>query len=347
MDSCMKKVLIISGNFFGYQDSVRRAFEGLNYDVRVELFDGPVHPFKGWNKWKHKLSWNKERVRHESRLKYAEYIKSVYDEYLPDIVFTFNGTILLDGTLDYFRIKSKVVLWMYDSVQRPEYKICHDHIDHVDAFFCFDKKDVDYFASIGKTAYFLPLACDPSVYHPLPLVKDIDIFFVGAIYNSPKRIRILEHIVDHYPNKKILIYGKYKPIEKNPIVWLFRSHRDTFMNENISPEVVNQMYSRAKVALNIHNEQSIYSANQRFFEACGAGSYQICDVNQFTKSFFKQPCIGLYDSEKELYELIDWALRPENQEKREEKARVAMEIILSENTFMNRTIEILKTIGEY
>lgn len=346
MGESMKKVLIISGNFFGYQDSVGRAFQRMGYDVRIEIFEGPVHPFRGWMKLKHKLAYDKEKVRHESRLNYDRHIKQVYDEYLPDIVFTYNGTILLDERLDYFRLRSKVILWMYDSVQRPVYKICHDHIDHVDAFFCFDRSDVAYFHGIGKTAFFLPLACDPQVYHPLTVEQDIDIVFIGAIYNSPKRTTLLEHLVEHYPDRKILIYGKYKPIEKNPLGWLFRTHRDVFRNINVAPSEVNRLYSRCKIALNIHNEQSDQSANQRFFESSGAGAYQICDINRFTKDFFPTDCIGLYETEEEMFRQIDWALDPANTNLRKERAENAMRFIQNGNTFEDRVREMLRNIEE-
>ena len=57
----MPKVLIISSPFFGYQDSVGRAFEQLGYEVRIETYDEPIHPFRGWLRWRHKFSLNRER----------------------------------------------------------------------------------------------------------------------------------------------------------------------------------------------------------------------------------------------------------------------------------------------
>ena len=189
----MKKVLIISSPFFGYHESVGRAFEKLGYEVKIETYDEPIHPFRGLLRWQHKFSFNKEKLRAKSRAQYDQFIKQIYDEYQPDIVFSYNGTILLDDRLDYFRKKSKVLLWMYDSVLRHDRIRCKNHIDHADAVFCFEQKDVDYYQSVGKKAYFLPLACDTSVYYTTNNpTKDLDILFVGTIYTSLKRIQLLK-----------------------------------------------------------------------------------------------------------------------------------------------------------
>ena len=332
------KVLIVSSPFFDYQLSVAHAFEELGYEVEVETYDEPIHPFKGLLKWRHKFSHNKEALRQKSRIKYNAYICERFQAFSPDLVFIYNGNILFDETLDFFRKSSKVLLWMYDSVLRKDRTMCLTHIDHVDAFFCFERKDVDYYQSIGKTAYFLPLACDTHVYFPIEKnEKDIDILFVGTIYLSPKRIRLLRAVVNRFPDKKILIYGHYKPYYKNPIKWLFREKRSIFKNINISPEKVNELFSRSRIALNIHNEQTLDGANQRVFEACGAGAYQICDSNPYIKSLFPHGEVGLYNNEEELMALIENGLTTD----KKNQAQKACQIILSNHTFEKRVEQML------
>lgn len=340
----MGKVLIISTPFFGYQNSVARAFSDLGYEVRVETYDEPIHPFKGLLKWRHKFSRDKEKLRQASREKYAAYITDIYDCYQPDIVFSFNGTILLNNTLDYFREKSKVIFWMYDSVQRNDRRMCKEHINHADAVFCFEENDVEYYANIGKKAYFLPLACDTHVYYPIAnQEKNIDILFVGNVYGSKRRIRLLQMIVKHYPNLKIVIYGAYKPYYKNPLKWLFREKRKIFKNINISPEKVNYLYNHCKIALNIHHEQTITGANQRVFESSGSGAYQICDANPYIESLFPHSEVGLYHNEEELIALIDYALSNDQSE----NAKKAYTIVVENHTFLHRVktmLEIIKNI---
>lgn len=342
----MKKVLIISSPFFDYQISVGKAFKALGYDVRIEIYDEPIHPFKGLLKWRHKFAKDKERLRAQSRTKYDNYIKQVYDDYQPDVVFSYNGTILLDERLDYFRQKSKVLLWMYDSVLRPDRVRCEPHIDHADAVFCFEESDVEYYAKKGKTAYFLPLACDTSVYYPIEnKVKDIDILFVATLYTSKKRMQLIQSVIRNFPDKKIVVYGWYKPFVKNPIKWLFRERRNIFKNVNIPPVKVNELFSRSKIALNIHHEQTFRGANQRVFEASGSGAYQVCDANPYIESLFPNDEVGLYHNEEEMIEQIRWALDSANVQERERRAKAAQEIILKDNTFLSRVKQMLETAG--
>lgn len=337
----MKKVLIISSPFFDYQTSVGRAFADLNYEVLIETYDEPIHPFKGLLRWRHKLAKNKQKLRDKSKQKYNSYIKQVYDTYSPDIVFTYNGTILYSETLAYFRQKSKVLLWMYDSVLRSDRSQCINHIDYVDGFFCFEGKDVVYFKSLNKTAYFLPLACDTHVYYPIENKKDIDILFVGTIYTSPNRIRILKLIATKYSHLNLLFYGHYKPYYKNLMKWLFSENRKVFKNVNIAPEKVNELFSRTKIALNIHNAQSTNGANQRVFEIGGAKAYQICDKNSYIQSLYPNGEAGLYTSDEELFALIDEAILHD----KSVNAAKGYEIIINGQTFKHRVEEMLKTIG--
>ena len=85
----MPKALIVSSPFFGYQNSVARAFQELGYEVKVETYDEPVHPFKGLLRWRHKLSLNKDALREKKRQKYRIYIESVFDSFKPEHWITF------------------------------------------------------------------------------------------------------------------------------------------------------------------------------------------------------------------------------------------------------------------
>lgn len=339
-----KRVLIISADFFDYHVSIATAFGILGFETKIETYDEPIHPFRGFRKWRHKFSRNKERLREKSRKLYGNYIRGVFDEYKPDIVFVFNGTMLLDSTLDHFRTGgARVVLWMYDSVLRNDRRMCVSHIDHVDLMCCFEATDVDFYRAQGKSAFFMPMACDTDIYYPANDggVKDIDILFVGTIYISEHRIRLLEMLAEKYKNRKLVFYGLYKPYYKNPIGWMFRKYRRVFFNKNISPKEVNRLYSRTKIALNIHNRQTFTGANPRVFESSGAGVYQICDKNPFIESLFGKGEVGLYETDEELIRLIDYALSNDVSD----NARRAYDIVVNEHTFVNRIERILELLN--
>lgn len=338
------KALIISADFFGYQESVARAFRNAGYDTRIETYDEPIHPFRGLLKWQHKFSHNKETLRAKSRAQYSGYIRAVYNEYRPDIVFIYNGTILSDDTLDYFRSRgAKVIIWMYDSVLRADRTMCISHIDHADLFCCFEEKDVEFYAAQNRTAHFMPLAVDSTIYHPIPHnhLRNIDILFVGTIYISPRRIDLLERLAKRYPDKKLIFYGHYKPYFKDPIGWLTLTNRQVFRNVNIPPVRVNQLFSQTKVALNIHNQQTFNGANQRLFEACGAGAYQICDRNPYIESIFPNGEVGLYDNFDQMCRLIDYALSHDTSA----QAAAAHKIVMENHTFDVRIRQMLKLIN--
>jgi spore maturation protein CgeB len=334
----MPKVLIIGPNYFNFNSSVETAFENLGWTVHVEGYDTPIHPFSGMMKWQRKFSLNRCKLQQEQNTKFNRYVIDIFKREQPDLVFILNGDILFAETLDFFRTTSKVALWMYDTLAR--YPQSQGHIDHVDAFFCYEMEDVKSYRKQGKTACFLPQACDEKEYYPTNTKKDIDILFVGVLYRYNKRIKLLKAVIDNFSNKKILIVGKYKPIEKNPFKWLSREKRGIFTNKNVSPKEVNQLYNRAKIVLNIHHETQQYGANPKVFEICAAGAYQICDANPLIEQLFPNNEIGLYHNEKELIENIDYALKHDQSE----KAKKAMQLILENHTFSHRVKQVLDIV---
>jgi len=334
-----KKVLIISPHFFDYEKSIGKAFQYYNYEVHLETFDQPIHPFKGLLKWQHKFSFNRENLREKHIAKYQNYIREKFIQYNPDFVLVMNGTILKSETLTFFRQTAKVVLWMYDSVFR--FPKCLNHIDFVDYAFFYEQKDVAYYQTLGKKAYFLPQAADTSIYYPTKYSKTIDVLFVGLLYRYKKRIALLKKVIEKFTANKITIIGRYKPIEKNIFKWLFRERRDIFTNKNIVPSMVNQLYNQSKVVLNIHHESQVEGANPKVFEICASGAYQICDYNPYIASLFPNGEVGLYKNEQELFNLIEDALHND----KSEQAQNAYNIVVNKHTFEARVKEMLEVIG--
>jgi spore maturation protein CgeB len=335
----MSKVLVIGSNYFEFNRSIADAFTELGWSVTVESYDNPIHPFKGWLKWRHKFSLNREKLKEKSRVKYKKYILEQFLSIHPDLVMIYNGEIFHSDTLDLFREKSKVAVWMLDSVEH--FPHCRSHIDHVDAFFCFEKQDIEWYKQQNKVAHFLPQACDTSVYKSIPLSKDVDILFVGCLYRYKKRIAYLSRVVATFIKSKILIFGVYKPYYKNIIAWMFREKRAIYMNRNIPRDEVNAYYNRSKVVLNIHHEQSKFGANPKVFEISGSGAYQICDANPYIRSIFQHDEIGLYENEEELIACIDEALRND----KSDNALRAQQIVLSNHTFRHRIETIIEVMG--
>lgn len=335
-----KRVLIIGPNYYNFLQAVALAFCDMGWDAYIEGYDNPINPYTRLMKWRYKFSKNKTRLQELSRVRFRAFIETRFEEVRPDVVFIMNGDIMESSTLDKFRKESKVALWFFDSRTKLESSI--GHAEHVDALFCFEQDDVDWFQSKGKQAYFLPQACDVRQYYPMQdVVKDIDILFVGNLFYSPRRKRLMNALVDKFPDKKIEVYGWYQPWFKGIGAWLKRPHKDVFKNVNVSSEEANRLYNRARLVLNIHQEHQTNGANPRVFEICGAGAYQVCDRNPFVASLFPEGAIGLYSDEQELFACIEEALSQD----KSAQAALAQAIVVEKHTFRARMEKVLNILG--
>jgi len=335
----MKRVLVIGPSFYCYNYSIGDAFEKLGYAVQIVEFDEPVNPFNLRNRILNKLPFSRKFIQNSSRVFFNSSILKRFADFNPELVFIYNGDILEPSTISFFKQTAKVSIWALDGVSR------HPRSEQlaplVNAYFCFEQNDVYSLKSKGINVYFLPQACDTKIYHPIPSIKDIDILFVGALYDYPNRIKLLKKVVDTFPQYKIAVYGIYKPWYKNPLKWLFREKRDIFKNYSIPPEEVNRLYNRSKICLNIHHPQSKNGANPKVFEISGAGAFQLVDWNPFIESIFPSQEIAMYRSEKELIDMIVYYLHQDNTVMIEK----AYKLISEKHTFVNRMSYVLKILG--
>lgn len=331
-------VLIIGPNYFNFLTATENAFKRLGWNTAVESYDNPIHPYTTVMKWRWKLSRHKETLQKKSRKAYNAYILEQFNRINPGMVFIMNGDILEPQTLDKFRESSKVALWLFDSRQKLPLSV--GHVDHVDAMFCYEEEDVKQYNTEGKMAYFLPQACDTETYKPLGLKHDIDILFVGNLFFSPKRQQIAKAVVDSFPDRKIRIYGLYKPWYKGLIKWLLREHRTIYTNHNVTPHKANVLYNRARIVLNIHQEQQKNGANPRVFEICGAGAYQLCDGNPYIDNLFRNGEIGIWHSVDELISMIGKSLESDLHD----RALMAYQEVIRNHTYDVRMKTVIDTL---
>ncbi|MBP8851232.1 MAG: glycosyltransferase [Breznakibacter sp.] len=331
----MSKVLIIGPNFYNFCTAVARAFNTHGWEVFVEKYDNPIHPYTTSMKWRYKFACDKPKMRDKSLARYQTYIIERFNEVKPDLVFLLNGDWLTIQTIDLFRQTARVACWLFDRLYNLPNSV--DHINHINHMFCYDQEDVFLLAQTGKKVSFLPQACDTTIYVPQYKIKDIDILFVGNLYKSRRRRAYVKVVVKAFPNKIIRVIGEYKPWYKNPLKCLFRESRSIYLNKNVPEILVNDYYNRAKVVLNIHNEQQQNGANPKVFEISGSGAYQICDSNPYIKSLYPNGEIGLYNNEQELIDLIEDGLTTDKTNQTEK----AYQFIVSNHTFEKRVEQML------
>ena len=326
----MKRVLIIGPDFHYFNESIARAFRQLGWEAKVEAFATPIHPYIFWNKLRYKLSSDKLALKQDSRLRYDAYIRACFDSYQPNLVFVLNGDNLDTSTVAYFHKKAKVVFWLFDSITRMMHSL--DNLREADAVYCYEQKDIPLLAKEHIKASFLPQAVDTSLYYPiLGIEMKYDIVFAGEIWNSKKRQQLLEAVVQHFPNKKILIVGRYKIPTKDFFGWLFRKHRDIYTNKNASAEELNLLYNQARVVLNIHNEQQQDGANPKVYEILATGAHQVCDANPYLETHFSH-VMDLYHSKEEMIAKIEVALQ---------ESTIPTKDVLVRNTFEDRIREVI------
>lgn len=335
----MPSVLIIAPNFHYFAQSITSAFEQLGWQAHCEVYDTPIHPYNHINRIRFKIE-NKNRLKELSRQHYKTYIEGFFNTLQPTLVFIVNGDNLLPETIQYMQQKSKIAIWLFDSIHRFPFVL--ENLPYADAVFCYEQENITYLKEkMNISAIFLPQAADTNLYYPIHTNKDLDIVFAGDIWQSKKRQQILQNIVSHYPQLNIRVWGIYKPWYKGLGRWITRERRDIYTNRNADAKTLNRDYNRAKIVLNIHHEQQHNGANPKVFEICAAGAYQICDANPYIEQLFPNGEVGLYHNEKELFALIDYALI----HNMTQQAESAYNIVTQRHTFTQRIYFVITTIN--
>lgn len=303
----MSKVLIIGPNFHYFNASIERAFRSLGWDTKVEAYDTPIHPYSMWNKIRYKVEQNKLALKQESRQKYDAYIRACFDSYQPNLVFIMNGDNLLPRTMKYLSERAKVAVWVFDSVRK--YPLIKENLKYASAVFCYEQEDIPYLQQeLNIKAHFLPQAYDPQLYFPIEgAEKKYDIAFAGDIWQSKKRQEILQAVVNAFSDKRIIVWGVYKPWYKGVWKWLTRERKDIYKNQNTAAEVLNSTYNESRLVLNIHVEQQKNGANPKVYEIAASGAVQLCDANPYVQTLCI-PNMYFYHSADELIQKIRTAL---------------------------------------
>lgn len=335
----MPKVLIIGPAFFYFNQSIERAFHTLGWETRVEAYDNPIHPYHWLNRIRYKLSADKGKLKERSRQDYRTHIERIFTQEMPDLVFIMNGDNLLPATLELFRKSAVTVIWFFDSLRRMP--LCEENLPHADEVFCYEQEDIPWIRERwGIEAKFLPQAMDPALYHPLPgTAKEYDIVFAGDLYQSPRRQRLMQAVVKKFGDRRIRVWGVYKPWYKNLLLWMTRERKDIYMNRSTTAEVLNREYNRARIVLNIHCEQQRNGANPKVYEIAASGACQICDSNPYIDRLLGDTDAGLYHDEQELLALIEQRLASPA------GAMTACDLVLRNHTFEERMRYVCQVVA--
>lgn len=317
--------------------SIENAFHALDYETLVVAYDTPIHPWKGVNK----LRWKwlgRDAAKRRSRHVFSHEVIAALRSFAPSFIMVVNGDMLTEQCARALKHSAPMAVWLFDSIRK--YPECATVVGIADHVFCYERDDIPYIETkFGRVARFLPQAVDERLYYKMEGVdKDLDIVFAGDVWQSAKRQRVLEAVVGRFGGDcRVKIWGRATLFSKTPLRYLRMklSGANVWMNRDASAETLNRDYNRARVVLNVHNEQQRDGANPKVYEIAATGAYQLCDRNPYIETLFKNGEIGLYDDVDDLLSKIENALAsaPSGEEARQQ--------VLAHDTMTHRVEHVL------
>lgn len=331
----MKKVMLIGPDFYGYNLSYQKALMRNGYDVSVCYTNMDVS-----NVLDRVLCIiNKKYVEKciaKSKKDYDNVINKQYNSCKPCYVLLLKGNMLYPETVEKMRKHSIVSLVTTDSLDNTQGGL--EIAKVADFCYVFEGTDVERYKAEVPNIQFMPIGYDDEIYHPITCKKDIDISFVGA--GDEKRMFILKSLIRDFPNLNMQFYGMGV---SHVFFWkyiAFRLSKESkyIIPHGLTPAEINVLYSRSKICLNIHKDQSVEGWNPRTNEILGAGGFELVSENIAIKSEFKG-CLALYNNYDDLKNKIIYYLN--NEEERNKMARQGYNLVREKYTFKNRVRRIV------
>lgn len=194
--------------------------------------------------------------------------------------------------------------------------------------------------ALGIASEYFRIGFDPRVLQAIgPVVKDVDVSFVGGISrHHGKALPMLEHLVRQTPIE-FFGYGSDSLPSASPIK--VRHHGEVWGLD------MYRALARSRVTLNRHiNVAENYANNMRLYEATGVGTLLITDAKDNLGELFdvgKE--VVAYRNQNEAVELIDYYLR--NPEEAAQIATTGQQRTLREHSYQARMVDLEKTLMQY
>ncbi|MFH1867223.1 MAG: glycosyltransferase [Patescibacteria group bacterium] len=222
-----------------------------------------------------------------------------------------------------------------------------------DAYFgAFDENSGNQLCDLLGIAYHhVPLAANKKYHFPTASVKkyECDIIFMGA--NLPdKRETFQEWLFPLFKkNYNIKLFGRdwtKLDILKRKISSLSQKLRLPWLrnlrNFVIPLEEENQLYSSAKISINIHDlrqQREGIDVNERTFKVPACGGFEICDPVLIVRRYFNKDEVVVARNPKEWFQLIDYYLNHDSERKVIQAKGTAR--ALRDHTYHNRVDQLL------
>jgi len=268
----------------------------------------------------------------------------------PELVFVIGGLNFLPDIILKIRntLHIYVVNWVIDD---PAFSNIYEssmlyQLSAYSHFFLVDEAWRDSLIFNNGNTFYLPHAADEKIFYPIPLKKDIDIFFAGSV--SPK-----------YPNTSsgvfrgfildFLVKSGFKITaiipDGNEIFNYFPSLKQMRIISNFaSPAEINKFYNRSKIVLNINAPQLKTDFSERLFSIALSKNFQLVDFKSKLGVLFPEGAVISFSNFKELGEKTSFYLQ--HNEERDRTASIAYEHASRYHTYMQRAKYIVEKIYE-
>ncbi|MBB5174861.1 CgeB family protein [Texcoconibacillus texcoconensis] len=216
-----------------------------------------------------------------------------------------------------------------------------------DIIFCAEKNCVAVYHELGhQQVYHLPIGFDPHIYHKHSS-NDTSTFFSDVClvgYPYANRISFVQRVLKE-TSSTVQVVGHYwrdvLDIEK-------RNPRLKVINYWIPSHKAAAFYRQANIVLNLYHPYEVKdrlripssSPNARTYEVAACSAFQLTDQYfRDDERTFLHPAIQPFKHEEEGISWLKYYI--DHSEERTRKARVAFDIVHKNDTFMNRTQQLI------
>lgn len=334
------RVLVLTRNYHGQLVGSGTGFSGTDFSTITVT--SPVNCSK-WNfliRLKIKLSLSVEAFQKRMDQKFNNQIRLLCDTFKPHIVYVVQGIQLDVDTVEYLKKTSFLVADLCDRLSL--FPQLYDYLPHYDMVYTYSKDDSDALNSMGTPCIYIPTGTDTALFCPKDLQRDIDLSFVGIMYDD--RREYLTKLVKELPEVKIRIWGEYAPprLPLQYLKWLTDKRlKECFLNKEVTRQEVSEIYSRSKICLNMNRDNIGNGWSDRFANIAATKSFQLITYNEMVAELFAG-CVGTFDSYEDLKQKVCYFVQQD--QLRESMAEACYNRFLAEcqNTGFNIIQDIME-----
>jgi spore maturation protein CgeB len=241
-----------------------------------------------------------------------------------DLVLVVKGEHVSAETVSRVSLRTKIVNW------HPDHPVFETMFDEIGAYTVFCPKDTwteRQLIGMGyRNVVALPHATDVNVLGGAERMGHADVSVLGSIY--PYRRFWIRRAVS--ANLSVRVWG-------GRVTGLANVHSDRAQAVGVNQ---GRAFRAGSVTLNTHCPLDIAGANQRLFDAAGAGVAQLTEVRGDSCRYFGSDCIATFSDADEFDEELARLMK--DQTYRESLARAAQRVVAAEHSYEHR----LRTLAD-